>query len=78
MCVPCFYIIIVNEILSRQWSRLACFCRSLSTIEGQKLPTSSKSSDGISPPPRIPRGPTDILQALAATVGSDPTAAHYK
>ncbi|KAL0839744.1 hypothetical protein ABMA28_016385 [Loxostege sticticalis] len=66
-----------NIILPRQWSRIACFCR-LSTIEGQKLPQSGKSSDGISPPPRIPRGPTDILQALAATVGPDPTAAHYK
>ncbi|XP_028163775.1 protein PTCD3 homolog, mitochondrial [Ostrinia furnacalis] len=66
-----------NIILPRQWSRLACFCR-LSTIESQKLPQSGKSSDGISPPPRIPRSPTDILQALAATVGPDPTAAHYK
>ncbi|CAG9792120.1 unnamed protein product [Diatraea saccharalis] len=67
-----------NIILPKQWSRFTCFCRSLSSIEGQKLPQSSKSSDGISPPPRIPRSPTDILQALAATVGADPTAAHYK
>ncbi|XP_034825130.1 small ribosomal subunit protein mS39 [Maniola hyperantus] len=67
-----------NIVLSRQWSRVACFCRYVSTIEGQTLPQAGKSSDGISPPPRIPRGPTDILQALAATVGSDPTAAHYK
>ena len=29
-------------------------------------------------PPRIERGPTDILKALAATVGRDPTAPHYK
>lgn len=29
-------------------------------------------------PKRIPRGPTDILQALEATVGRDPTAPHYK
>ncbi|XP_049865455.1 protein PTCD3 homolog, mitochondrial [Pectinophora gossypiella] len=67
-----------NVIIPRQWSRLACFCRSVSTIEGQKLPQTSVSNDGISPPPRIPRGPTDILQALSATVGPDPTAAHYK
>ncbi|KAH9641898.1 hypothetical protein HF086_011648 [Spodoptera exigua] len=67
-----------NVVVPRQWTRLACLCRSLTTIEGQKVPQTSKSSDGISPPPRIPRGPTDILQALAATVGNDPTAAHYK
>ncbi|CAH0397568.1 unnamed protein product [Chilo suppressalis] len=67
-----------NIILPTRWSRFTCFCRSLSSIEGQKLPQSSKSSDGISPPPRIQRGPTDILQALASTVGPDPTAAHYK
>ncbi|KAM3968051.1 small ribosomal subunit protein mS39 [Aphomia sociella] len=67
-----------NVILPRQWSRLSIIYRTLSTIEGQKLPQTSKSSDGISPPPRINRGPTDILQALAATVGPDPTAAHYK
>lgn len=29
-------------------------------------------------PKRIPRGPTDILQALASTVKIDPTAPHYK
>ncbi|XP_046978802.1 protein PTCD3 homolog, mitochondrial [Vanessa cardui] len=67
-----------NIIIPRQWSRLACVCRSVASIEGQKLPQTGTSSDGISPPPRIPRGPTDILQALAATVGNDPTAAHYK
>lgn len=67
-----------NVVVSRQWPRIACLCRSLSSIEGQKLPQTNKSSDGISPPPRIHRGPTDLLQALAATVGPDPTAAHYK
>nr|XP_049696838.1 protein PTCD3 homolog, mitochondrial [Helicoverpa armigera] len=67
-----------NIVVQRQWTRLACLCRSLATLEGQKLPQSGKSSDGILPPPRKPRGPTDILQALAATVGTDPTAAHYK
>lgn len=29
-------------------------------------------------PKRINRSPTDILNALSATVGRDPTAAHYK
>ncbi|XP_023938171.2 protein PTCD3 homolog, mitochondrial [Bicyclus anynana] len=67
-----------NIVLSRQWARLACVCRYMSTIEGQKLPQAARSSDGISPPPRIARSPTDILQALAATVGTDPSAAHYK
>ncbi|XP_013185888.2 small ribosomal subunit protein mS39 [Amyelois transitella] len=67
-----------NVTITRHWTRLASLCRSLATIEGQTLPQSGKSSDGISPPTRIPRGPTDILQALAATVGPDPTAAHYK
>ncbi|XP_041973357.1 protein PTCD3 homolog, mitochondrial-like [Aricia agestis] len=68
----------LSKIVSARLSKLACLCRSLSTIEGQKLPQVGKSSDGITPPPRIPRGPTDILQALASTVGTDPTAAHYK
>ncbi|CAH0628727.1 unnamed protein product [Chrysodeixis includens] len=67
-----------NVVIPRHWTRLSCLCRTLTTIEGQKLPQTAKSSDGISPPPRIRRGPTDILQALAATVGTDPTAAHYK
>jgi pentatricopeptide repeat domain-containing protein 3 len=29
-------------------------------------------------PPRIERGPTDILRALASTVGTDFTAPHYR
>ncbi|XP_026327030.1 protein PTCD3 homolog, mitochondrial [Hyposmocoma kahamanoa] len=67
-----------NVLLPRRMPRFACLCRTASSIEGQKLPQKSAASDGISPPPRIPRSPTDILQALAATVGPDPTAAHYK
>lgn len=67
-----------NIALQRYWGRLVSLCRYSTAVEGQKLPDVSKSIDGISPPPRIPRGPTDILQALAATVGNDPTAAHYK
>lgn len=44
---------------------LTCFKRSCSTGE-------------IRVPKRIPRSPTDILQALAGTVQKDTTAAHYK
>ena len=29
-------------------------------------------------PPRVERGPTDILEALAGTVGKDYTAPHYR
>lgn len=70
-----FYLLCTGN---RQWQRIKCLCRKLATIESQKLPQTSASNDGISPPARVPRGPTDILQALAATVGPDPTAAHYK
>lgn len=40
--------------------------------------TSSVTADKIEIPKRIPRSSTDILNALASTVGHDPTAAHYK
>lgn len=36
------------------------------------------TSEKIVIPKRIQRSPTDILYALSATVGNDPTAAHYK
>jgi len=39
---------------------------------------SSSSEPEIIIPDRIPRGPTDILSALAGTVGTDPTAPHYR
>ncbi|XP_028038026.1 protein PTCD3 homolog, mitochondrial [Bombyx mandarina] len=67
-----------NIVITRQISKIKCLCRSLVSIESQKTPQSGASSDGISPPVRIQRGPTDILQALSTTVGIDPTAAHYK
>ncbi|XP_063702897.1 small ribosomal subunit protein mS39 [Culicoides brevitarsis] len=38
----------------------------------------ASAEEEIVVPKRIHRGPTDILKALAATVGRDPTAAHYK
>lgn len=39
---------------------------------------SSAVADKIIIPKRIPRSPTDILQALASTIKTDPTAPHYK
>lgn len=39
---------------------------------------STAAEEKIVIPKRIPRGPTDILQALASTVKRDPTAPHYK
>ncbi|XP_054739891.1 protein PTCD3 homolog, mitochondrial [Anastrepha obliqua] len=38
----------------------------------------SAAEDRIKIPNRIQRSPTDILNALASTVGRDPTAPHYK
>lgn len=40
--------------------------------------SSAVTADKIEIPKRIPRSSTDILNALASTVGHDPTAAHYK
>lgn len=40
--------------------------------------TRDADTQSIKIPPRIDRGPTDILKALASTVERDPTAAHYK
>eukprot|EP00092_Neocalanus_flemingeri_P030928 GFUD01033590.1.p1 GENE.GFUD01033590.1~~GFUD01033590.1.p1 ORF type:complete len:656 (+),score=179.52 GFUD01033590.1:65-2032(+) len=40
--------------------------------------TRHSSSQGIVIPPRIERGPTDLLEALASTVGKDHTAPHYR
>lgn len=40
--------------------------------------TKNTAEEQISIPKRIPRQPTDVLYALSATVGNDPTAAHYK
>lgn len=36
------------------------------------------AEEHIEIPNRIERSPTDLLQALASTVGRDPTAPHYK
>jgi hypothetical protein len=47
----------------------------------QKRQASSASAgieEEIVIPPRIERGPTDILRALASTVGTDFTAPHYR
>ena len=50
----------------------SCTC-SLSTP-----PRPSATSPAIVIPPRVERGPTAVLEALAATVGRDDTAPHYK
>jgi len=56
--------------------RLPCiYASSLST--SNPLTTTSNSPD-IVISPRIERGPTDILEALASTVGKDYTAPHYR
>nr|XP_037281139.1 protein PTCD3 homolog, mitochondrial-like [Rhipicephalus microplus] len=54
-----------------------------STSSAEKIVSGDESTDGsgkqtIVIPKRIPRGPTDILKALASTVQKDFTAPHYK
>lgn len=44
----------------------------------KRFESTTSTSEKIVIPKRIHRGPTDILHALSATVGFDPTAAHYK
>ncbi|XP_037034613.1 protein PTCD3 homolog, mitochondrial [Bradysia coprophila] len=44
----------------------------------KRFDSTATSSEKIVIPKRIHRSPTDILYALSATVGNDPTAAHYK
>ncbi|XP_016943438.3 small ribosomal subunit protein mS39 [Drosophila suzukii] len=66
--------------LSRQWRLLpkAGIARSLSS-SGAHYTTAAPAEDSpIEIPNRIERSPTDLLQALAATVGRDHTAPHYK
>jgi len=59
--------------LRRSSPRLPChYVSSLSTS------TTLPSSTEIVIPPRIERGPTDLLEALAGTVGKDHTAPHYR
>ena len=41
-------------------------------------PCSSLPQAEVVIPPRVERGPTDILEALAGTVARDYTAPHYK
>lgn len=44
----------------------------------KRFESTTSISEKIVIPKRIQRSPTDILYALSATVGNDPTAAHYK
>lgn len=55
----------------RHGNTLRCFG---STIGLRSVAAEEK----IEIPKKINRGPTDILHALSATVGTDTTAAHYK
>lgn len=52
--------------------------RRCSAVAGTSSAGSHRSKDEIVIPKRIERSSTDILYALAATVGRDPTAPHYK
>ncbi|XP_058126412.1 small ribosomal subunit protein mS39 [Anopheles ziemanni] len=49
-----------------------------STTQRQPAAESNVPKEKIIIPTRIERSPTDILMALSATVGYDPTAPHYK
>lgn len=51
--------------------------RSMRTIT-TSLVNKTCAEEPIVIPKRIARQPTDVLYALSATVGNDPTAAHYK
>uniref|UniRef100_A0A182J6R7 Small ribosomal subunit protein mS39 n=1 Tax=Anopheles atroparvus TaxID=41427 RepID=A0A182J6R7_ANOAO len=56
------------------------FSATQSTKTGQQQPAAESGGpkEKIVIPARIDRSPTDILMALSATVGYDPTAPHYK
>ncbi|XP_055594767.1 protein PTCD3 homolog, mitochondrial [Uranotaenia lowii] len=60
--------------------RVSTVSRLLSStrVSQQQNSPSSAEVEKIVIPRRIERGPTDILNALSATVGYDPTAAHFK
>lgn len=58
--------------LRRSTPRLPCTYASLSTS------SPCSSTPDIVIPARVERGPTDILEALASTVGKDYTAPHYR
>ncbi|XP_023243642.1 protein PTCD3 homolog, mitochondrial-like, partial [Centruroides sculpturatus] len=65
-----FPVRIVNKLGIQNTRR----CSSLTTNKENNVAV----SDDIIIPERIERGPTDILKALASTVGRDYTAPHYK
>lgn len=68
--------------LSRSGRGLILLRRRCSTVSNTSTSSGGGvgdwSKDGIVIPKRIERSSTDILYALAATVGRDPTAPHYK
>ena len=64
--------------LARRWQQLPkkLGVRLINTTA--KVAATSTTEEQIVIPNRIQRSPTDILRALSATVGRDPTAPHYK
>uniref|UniRef100_A0A182QET3 Small ribosomal subunit protein mS39 n=1 Tax=Anopheles farauti TaxID=69004 RepID=A0A182QET3_9DIPT len=63
---------------SLAYSKVFSAAQSTSTQQQQPAEKAGVSKESIVIPTRIERGPTDILMALSATVGFDPTAPHYK
>lgn len=57
--------------------KLKIACRLRVCCQGFSL-SAQACNESVVVPPRIPRSPTDILQALASTVGSDMSGPHYK
>lgn len=66
---------ISNGTQKKSFSTKEAAARTTTTTEGESL---SSDDYKIIIPKRIHRSPTDILLALSATVGLDPTGAHYK
>ncbi|XP_067630375.1 small ribosomal subunit protein mS39 [Eurosta solidaginis] len=66
--------------LARRFPRLCTGTTQFSANIPSRFTSTNVSSaeERIEIPNRVHRSPTDILRALASTVGRDPTAAHYK
>uniref|UniRef100_A0A182NBT0 Small ribosomal subunit protein mS39 n=1 Tax=Anopheles dirus TaxID=7168 RepID=A0A182NBT0_9DIPT len=60
------------------YSKVFSAAQSTSTLQQQSAEKAGVPKEKIVIPARIERSPTDILMALSATVGFDPTAPHYK
>lgn len=64
--------------LYRPYRAFCAYNQTLSFNQPKRFDSTTSAGEKIVIPKRIHRGPTDILLALSATVGNDPTAAHYK